>query len=390
MKKALFAVIILDLLALSYGISTLSISAYEAQIYFNEQSLTAFLARFGTRILGQNDFGLRAPFVLLHFISAVLLYFYALKITKTPKDALFSLILFLLLPGTVASALCVNESSIVICLSLLILCAYEYGFTKSFYALLIIALFVDKSFGILFLSLFFFALYRKKTPLLLLTLALFAACVGLYEFDFTGKPKGYFLDTLGVFAAAFSPLVFVYYFYIIYRLAFKRQKPMLWFIMTTSFLFCLIFSMRQRLYLEEFLPFCVISTPLLVRSLMSSYRIRLPNLRLKYNIFIECAMIFLLACYGAIIFNTFLYAFMSKPSSHFAYNYHIAKELALKLKERGIKRVKTDKELQLRLKFYGIEEGKSLSLERVSKRKWADFTINLGKNDEFYGLKRIQ
>lgn len=390
MKKALFAVIILDLLALSYGISTLSISAYEAQIYFDERSLTAHLAHFGTQILGQNDYGLRAPFMLLHFLSSILLYLYALKITKTPKDALFSLILFLLLPGTVASALCVNVASIVICLSLLILCAYEYGFTKSFYALLLAALFVDKSFGILFLSLFFFALYRKNTPLLFFALALFAGCVGLYEFDFSGKPKGYFLDTLGVFAAAFSPFVFVYYFYVIYRLAFKPQKPMLWFIMSTSFLFCLIFSLRQRLYLEEFLPFCVISTPLLISTLMSSYRIRLPNLRLKYNIFIECSLIFLALCYVAIIFNSFLYAFTSKPQQHFAYNYHIAKELATKLKKRGINKVKTDKEMQLRLKFYGIDEGKSLFLERVSKRKWADFTINLGKNDEFYGLKRLQ
>ena len=255
--------------------------------------------------------------------------------------------------------------------------------------MLIAALFVDKSFGILFLSLFFFALYRKNTPLLFFALALFAGCVGLYEFDFSGKPKGYFLDTLGVFAAAFSPFVFVYYFYVIYRLAFKPQKPMLWFIMSTSFLFCLIFSLRQRLYLEEFLPFCVISTPLLISTLMSSYRIRLPNLRLKYNIFIECSLIFLALCYVAIIFNSFLYAFTSKPQQHFAYNYHIAKELATKLKKRGINKVKTDKEMQLRLKFYGIDEGKSLFLERVSKRKWADFTINLGKNDEFYGLKRL-
>lgn len=390
MKKALFAVIIVDLLALSYGISTLSISVYEAKIYFDSNTLTAFLAHLGTKILGQNDFGLRVPFVFLHCISAILLYFYALKITKTPKDALFSLILFLLLPGTVASALCVNEASLVIFMSLLILCTYEYGFKKSFYVLLVLALFVDKSFAILFLSLFFYALYRKNTLLLLLTLVLFAACVGIYEFDFTGKPKGYFLDTLGVFAACFSPLVFVYYFYIIYRLAFRPQKPMLWFIMTTSFLFCLIFSMRQKLYLEEFLPFCVISTPLLVSSLMSSYRIRLPNLRLKYTIFIECAVIFLVFCYIVIIFNTFLYAFIKNPSSHFAYNYHTAKELATSLKERGIKRVKTDKDMQLRLKFYGIEESKKLALERVKRRKWADFTINLGKHDEFYALKKIQ
>lgn len=390
MKKALCCVLFLDLLALSYGISTLSISAYEAKLYFDNDTVTAFLAHIGTKIFGQNDFGLRLPFVFLHGISAILLYLFALKITKTQKDAFFSLLLFLLLPGTVASALCVNDADIVIFLSLLILCAYEYGFKKSFYVLLLLALFVDKSFGLLFLSLFFFALYKKNTSLIIITLALFAACIGIYEFDFAGKPKGYFLDTLGIFAACFSPLVFIYYFYLIYRLAFKPKKPMLWFIMTTSFLFCLIFSMRQKLYLDDFLPFCVISTPLLISSLMSSYRIRLPNLRLRYNVFIACAAIFLLLCYIAIIFNTFLYAFIKNPSKHFAYNYHIAKELAYNLKERGISRVKTDKNMQLRLQFYGINSSKSLVLERVKRRKQADFSLTLGKNEEHYALKKIQ
>lgn len=390
MKKALCAVLFLDLLALSYGISTLSISAYEAKIYFDNDSLTAFLAHLGTRILGQNDFGLRLPFVFLHFISAFLLYLYALKITKTQKDAFLSLLLFLLLPGTVASALCVNDACIVIFLSLLILCAYEYGFKKIFYLLLILALFVDKSFGLLFLSLFFYALYKKNTPLLIITLALFASCISLYEFDFAGKPKGYFLDTLGIFAACFSPLVFIYYFYIIYRLAFKPKKPMLWFIMTTSFLFCLILSMRQKLYLDEFLPFCVISTPLLISALMSSYRIRLPNLRMRYNVFITLSSVFLLLCYVVIIFNTFLYAFVKNPSKHFVYNYHIAKDIAQNLKEKGISRVQTNSTMQLRLKFYGIKTSKSLKLERVKRKNLADFTITLGKNDEHYALKKIQ
>lgn len=390
MKKALFLVLTLDFLALGYGISTLSISYYEAKLYFDDDSLTAFIAHLGTTLLGQNDFGLRLPFVLIHCLSAILLYFYALKITKTQKDALFSLVLFLLLPGTVASALCVNEASLVICLSLLVLCAYEYGFKKCFYILLVLVLFVDSSFAVLFLSLFFYALYKKDLPFVFFTLALFGASVGMYEFDYSGKPKGYFLDTLGIFAACFSPLVFVYYFYVIYRLAFKPQKPMLWFIMATSFLFCLIFSMRQKLYLEDFLPFCVICTPLLISSLMNSYRIRLPNLRLKYTIFIECASIFLLFCYILIIFNSSLYVFTKNPQKHFVYNYHTAKDLALELKEKGIKRIKTDEDMQLRLKFYGINSSKNLVLERVKRRKQAHLSIALGPHNEYYAIKKVQ
>lgn len=81
---------------------------------------------------------------------------------------------------------------------------------------------------------------------------------------------------------------------------------------------------------------------------------------------------------------------MKNPAKHFVYNYHIAKELAYSLKERGISRVKTDEDMQLRLKFYGINESKNLVLKRVQKRRQADFTVTLGKHDEFYALRKIQ
>ncbi|MCH3853429.1 hypothetical protein LZC39_15175, partial [Campylobacter jejuni] len=86
-----------------------------------------------------------------HFLSCILLYILALKYTKTHFDSFLSLLLFVLLPGTVASALLVNEASIVIFLTLAIICAYEYEKKWIFYPLLILALFVDKSFNILFL-----------------------------------------------------------------------------------------------------------------------------------------------------------------------------------------------------------------------------------------------
>lgn len=386
--KALFIALFIDLLALSYGISTLSVSYYEAELYFTDTTLTSKIAHLGTALFGANDFALRAPFVLIHLVSAILLYLFALKLTKTPKDALFSLILFLLLPGTVASALLVNEASIVICFTLLILNAEIYGFKKTFYALLVLALFIDSSFGILFLSLFFYALYKKNVALVILNLALFAASVGVYDFDVSGRPRGYFLDTLGIFAACFSPIVFLYYFYIIYRLAFRPNKPLMWFIMTTSFLFCLIFSLRQKLYLEDFLPFCVIATPLIIATLMSSYRIRLPNLRLKYTILIETALIFLVLCYIVIIFNTFIYGLLKEPQKHFVYNYHFAKELATSLKNRGIKAVKTDPQMQLRLKFYGIEGSEIFELKRVNRRTTLEAQV--GAHSEYFIIKRLK
>ncbi|TKX28393.1 hypothetical protein CQA38_07715 [Campylobacter sp. MIT 12-5580] len=390
MKKIVALVLIFDLLALLYGSSTLSIGIDEAKIYFTHTNLLYYLTHASTFVFGQNDLALRLPLLILHVLSCILLYLLALKITKTPKDALFSLILFVLLPGSVASALLVNQASLVILMSLLILCAYEYEKKYSFYVLLCLAFFVDPSVMILYLALFFFGFYKKDALLWSVTLILFGLCLSFYGFDTGGKPKTYFLDTLGIFAACFSPLVFVYFFYVIYRIALSDKKPLLWFVMATTFVFCCLVSIRQKLYLEDFLPFCVISTPLLIRTLMQSYRVRLPNLRVKYDIFIQCSLIFLILCYAAIVFNTFLYAFISNPKKHFAYNYHGVKELALKLNEMGIKGVKTNENLALRLKFYGIDSSKTYRLIKLDSAKNSNIKVQIASLQEYYRLERIK
>ncbi|TKX32678.1 glycosyltransferase family 39 protein [Campylobacter aviculae] len=404
MKKArniyFIILLIFDLIALIYGISTLSISSDEAEIYFGEKgsflvfshSLLYYITHFGTFIFGQNDFGLRLPILLFHFLSCLLLCKLAQKYTKTHLDIFLSLLLFILLPGTVASALLVNEASIVIFLTLAILCAYEYQKKWLFYPLLILALCVDQSFNILFLTFFFFGIYKKDFILLSLSLVLFGINISFYGFDVGGRPRGYFLDTLGIFSACFSPLVFIYFFYVIYRLMFKDNKSLLWFLMSITFIFCSLLSLRQKLYLEDFLPFCVICTPLLVKTFMESYRVRLPKFRLKYKIFIECTAIFLLFCYFVIIGNQFLYYFISNPKRHFANNYHFAKELSQELKKQNIFAIRVSDSLQKRLKFYGIKESNTLYLRSIKNGKesikdQSIIKIKLGKFEKIYQVK---
>ncbi|EDP3652401.1 hypothetical protein GR237_07545 [Campylobacter jejuni] len=397
--KLIIILLSLDLLALLYGTSTLSISADEADIYFGEQgkslifshSLLYYISHFGTFIFGQNDFGLRLPFLFFHFLSCLLLYLLALKYTKTKIDAFFSLLLFVLLPGTVASALLVNAASLVIFLTLAILCAYEYEKKWLFYILLIIVLFVDKSFNILFLTFFFFGIYKRNAILFTLSLVLFGASISFYGFDTGGRPRGYFLDTLGIFVACFSPLVFVYFFYTIYRLTFQKYKNLLWFLMSVTFVFCLLLSLRQKLFLDDFLPFCVICTPLLIKTLMQSYRVRLPVFRLRYKIFIECSIIFLIFCYFLIVANQLLYYFINNPNRHFANNYHFAKELALELKKQDVLELATAPSLQKRLRFYGIKNSNKFYLKALKQADKHDMDkkivkVKLGKYEKVYQI----
>ncbi|MBZ7934305.1 MULTISPECIES: glycosyltransferase family 39 protein [Campylobacter] len=403
-KKTHFIILLIfDFLALLYGISTLSIGSDEAEIYFGERNsllffshdLLYYITHFGTFILGNNDFGLRFPILLFHFLSCFLLYKLAQKYTKTPLDTFLSLLLFILLPGTVASALLVNEAAIVIFLTLAILCAYEYEKKWLFYLLLILSLCVDKSFNILFLTFFFFGIYKKDVLLLNLSLILFGINISFYGFDISGRPRGYFLDTLGIFSACFSPLVFIYFFYVIYRLMFREKKNLLWFLMSITFIFCSLLSLRQKLYLEDFLPFCVICTPLMVKTLMESYRVRLPIFRLKYKIFIECTAIFLLFCYFVIIGNQFLYYIVSNPKRNFANNYHFAKELSQELKKQNIFAIRVSDSLQKRLRFYGIKDSNIFYLSAIKNDKENNenqkiIKVKLGKFEKKYQIKSFK
>ncbi|AJC87410.1 membrane protein [Campylobacter insulaenigrae] len=384
MKRYLLAFLLLDFCALLYGISTLSISYNEAKIFFYDHSLIAMISRLGTTIFGQNDYGLRIPFVLLHSFSCILLYLLALKCTKTSFDALMSVVLFILLPGSVASALLINESSIVIFLTLLILVLFEYKKNILFYVFLVFSLVIDGKFAILYLAFFFYGIHKRDKILIFSALVLFAIAMSIYGFDASGKPQGYFLDTIGIFAACFSPLIFLYFFYVIYKILLQKEKPLLWFVIATTFIFCLLFSLRQRLFLEDFLPFCVVCTPLLLRYLMSSYRSRLPQLRIKHNIFIECSLIFLVLFYLGLIFNHSFYYILKSPQKHFAYNYHIAKELAKVLKENNILEVQAKKDLALRLKFYGIQEGEK---HLLYSDKPSNIVISLPRHSLYFKLK---
>jgi hypothetical protein len=109
---------------------------------------------------------------------------------------------------------------------------------------------------------------------------------------------------------------------------------------------------------EEFASYTIISAPLIVGTFMNSFRVRLPQHRKLHKFFAFLVILFLALNSLAVFANHYLYAFFDKPKSHFAYKYHIAKDLAEILRERGIYEIQTDDQnLAMRLKFYGIEQG---------------------------------
>lgn len=365
---------------LLYAISNLSISYYEADIFYNKNNLISFIVNISCQIFGQNDYSLRIPFIFLHFINCILLYKLSKFILKRRFDRVLSVMLYMGLPGVLTSAIMINSASIIIFFTLLIL--YFEATNRKFMLFLAILLsfFADKSFYILYFCIFLYAFYYKKKELSILSLSFFILSIIFYEIGTQGKPKNFFLDTFGVFAATFSPIVFILFIYAIYRIWVKDSKNLLWFVVSGTFILSILFSLRQKLELDSVLPYCVIATPLILRTVLNSYRIRLPKFRKFHKFVILITTLFLVFSSLTIVFNNILYAniFKNSPHKHFIYKFDIAKELSNKLKKNGINAIKcSDEKLQLRLKFYGIENGEKLLITQ-------DKNENFDKSIEIY------
>lgn len=358
-------ILFVDAIFLFFGIDALSISYRESVTYFNGTGVLHYITNASCALFGQNDWALRLPFVAIHFASVILLYKLSKQLLKRKVDRLTSVLIYVMLPGVSAGAILVNEASLVILFTLLFVWCFQEGWRNQAYAVLIGALFIDNAFAILYLSLFFYGIVRKDSKLFSLSLILFGLSMYIYGFDVHGKPKGYFMDAFGVYAAAFSPLLFLYYMYALYRIAIKEKKELLWFIAIGAVLFSLILSLRQRLPLEDFVPFAVIAVPLMVRVFFNSFRVRLPRHRRWHSSLLMIIMFTLSINFVLTVFNKPIYHIMNKPSKHFVYKYHVAKELAAWLKAQDIYVLHVkDKKLAHRLKFYGVEAGSGQSLVR--------------------------
>ena len=353
---SVFLICLIDFVFLLYAANSLSISYNEAEIFFQKHSLLGYILKLSAHFFGQNDLAVRGVMIFFHIASVVLMYKVSKFYIKLEFDRIIAVLLFVLLPGTLASALIINNAGI--CIALALLCIYLFHIKKKilFGIFLCLAFFIDGDFLIFYAGFFIFALYKRKPPLAWLSAILFLLTLYFFGFETNGRPSGHFIDTFGIFAAVFSPFVFIFFVYTIYRIWVKEKKDLLWFIAICSFCFCMIVSVRQRLELEQFLPFCVIATPLMVRVFFNSYRVRLPKFRKGHKICTGLVMLFLIFNWSAIIFNQVFYLFLNDPTKHLTYKFDVAKELADKLKEAGVQDIATeDTRLALRLKFYGIK-----------------------------------
>lgn len=352
-----YGLLTLFIVTLIFVANSLSISYKEALNVFDNVSLLRVITYIPLQLFGYNDIALRIPFIMFYALSACLMYYITIDYFKYATDRLVNIAIFMLLPGVLSASILVNTAIIVTFCTLLYLYYYKTH-QKHNYILLTLFLFIDNSFAIFYLALFFYSLNKKETKLLFVSLLLFGLSMYIYGFSAGGKPKSYVFDTFGIYASIFSPFLFLYFFYAMYRIGIKGTRTLYWYISVTALVFSILFSIRQRVYIEDFAPYVVITLPLMLKLFLHTFRVRLPQFRSMHKRLVYITLFILLLNVTLILFNKPLYTLLENPKKHFAYKYHFAKEIAAILKENNINYIYSDNiELVKRLKFYGIEKG---------------------------------
>ncbi|MDD2653397.1 MAG: hypothetical protein PHX44_10160 [Sulfurimonas sp.] len=344
----------IDALLLSFQIGELSISYDETVLLNGNFSFLQLLVKTSFLVFGQNDFALRFPMIVMHIISALLLYGISKEYLKIERNRLWLLLVFILLPGVMSSAIVVNKAGFILFGLLLFVYLYKRFSPRFYYPLLIFYMLIEGSFVYLFIAISLFALYTKNRNLFLFNLILTVLSLLLYGIDMHGSPKGYFLDSLGLYAAIFTPIIFVYLFYVLYRRYLTKELDILWFIAAVALVVSLLLSFRQKIAIEYFAPYVILSLLLVAQTFEHSYRVRLNQFRKTYKLIFTLSLAFLALNSSVVFFNKYLYPVLKQPRKHFTYKMHVAKELAAELKSRGVECVNTNKKMARRLEFYGV------------------------------------
>ena len=320
-----------------------------------------------------------------------MLYLVSKEIVKKEGDVFLVLLIFVLLPGVNTAALIVSKTGIIIFFTLLFIRLYQVHGKHAYYLLPLIA-FLDNAFLYLAVSLIFYGHYRKDNRLLLFAIVAFAISYYLFGFDFGKEAKGYFLDIFSIYAAVFSPFIFLFFIYGLYWqfVKAKTRLPVLWFISAVTFLIAIILSLRQNIRIEDFAPYAVIFVPYMVYAFFNSYRIRLPEFRKTHKAVFSVVMVTLILNTVITFFNKPLYLLLDNPKKHFAYEQHFTKELVEVLKNKQITEVHCEnRALQNKLRFYGIGSGEAYTLVSDQPASGSFERIDLevlGKEIESYYL----
>jgi len=323
-------------IAVLYLALTLPISPHEAKTFYTSTDLVATLMHWGQMLL-PGVIGLRIFFIFFGFLSILFFYEFSRRYFVKREDAYLSTFIFMLLPGIVTGTTLANVAIIVLPLVLLFVLLYE---KKHFILLPFIMLalfFIHEASIIFFIAVLLYAIIYKDKKLSILSGTFLLAFIYLAKgIEMGGRPSGHFAEIFSLYAAVFSPLVFFYFFYTMYRIFLREKKSMLWYISFTALLFSLLLSVRQRVSITDFTPYVVIAIPLMIHTFNQSLRVRLPEFQKRYMLGFRIIMASLVLSVSVILFYQVMFTCMKDQKAYFSNTVYSPYLLARSLKTEGI------------------------------------------------------
>lgn len=355
-------------IALFYLAINLPIGPHEATVYYTDTKFLHYLTYMAKGWFG-NGLDFRLPFVLLGLINILLFFIMSRLYFSNKEESYFATTIFALLPGIITSAVLVNIAVLVITLVLSFIIFHEKKQILFQGITMIALLLVHDASIIFFIALAIFAAFKRDT--ILFTMSIVLSAISLFYFnglDIGGTPRGKFLELFGLYIALFSPLVFIYFFYALYRIWLRERKDILWYISFTAFIFSIFLSLRQRVNMTDFAPYVIVAVVLMLVTYQQTLNVRLPQFQMWYKRGFAVVLFSLFLSSMIIFFHKQFFYLLDDKSKHFAYRFYEPYWQVQELREieQNCYTV-TSKKVQYQLKYYGIEECNDSDVPKIHK-----------------------
>ena len=305
-----------------------------------------------------NHFLLRMPFFIISIIS---LYFYIRILDSYFQrwDSYYNLSIFvyLLTPGVFLSFIIINYATIPIFLTLMFIYAYKRENILLEILSLVLLFFTHSAQFVVYVAVAIYSYKDKKWWLLILSLILIIFSSLASKYSIGGVPKGHLVQLIGIYAAIFSPLLFIATIYALYKSAISKKRDLLATIAITAFTLSILLSIRQKIKITDFSVFFIIATPLVIQQFKNSIEVRLKEFRRGYYFVCKIIVLVLLLETSIIILHYPIYKLSPNKSWLIDNSIYQVPSIVKSLKNKNskCKKVISNKERTL-YKYYGIEE----------------------------------
>ncbi len=335
-KEHILFFVIFYICTIFYLAITTPITPHEAHIFYNTDDIVSTLMHWGDSLVG-GFLGLRIFFIGFGFLSIVLYYELSRRYFVERSDAYVATTIFMFLPGVLTASTLANEAIIVLPLVLYFVLMYERQSLWSLPFIMLALFFIHEASIIFFVALLLYALVHKDKKLSIFSAAFLIAFIYLAKgIEIGGGPSGHFVEIFGLYATVFSPLLFLYFFYAMYRILLREEKTLLWYISFTALAFSLLLSIRQRIHISDFAPYVTIAIILMLNVFKNSIRVRLPEFQKLYKRAFSVIIFFLGLSVSIIVFHQVFFLMLEDSSQHFAKRVYEPYFLAEELKSEGI------------------------------------------------------